>query len=159
MKRVLFILWTVMISSPLFAGEDALLLPGTVAVWQDGPQPLIGLSLKRVQIPENQWFSLGSAEVRVFYPSDGVSRADLSWPAFFGFLHPGISLEWEESNIDPWVYGEVDLFYFPFAFAAFMLSEKPFLIPSVYMAVRTDFQQVVWETGVRLSFPIHRRRP
>jgi hypothetical protein len=158
MKTVVAAVCLFCLSDLLFADGHALLLPGTIVAWENEESiPAAGVSLKRVALPDGGVVALGAIETRVLYSFfNRRYRLDVSWPNLFGFLYPGLSLEVKPGGVVPWVYGEVDLFYFPFAFMTIMLFEKPAVIPSVYIAVRTNGSDGRWETGVRLSFPLHR---
>ena len=140
------------------AEGQVLLMPGALVSWEgSGSHLSAGVSLKRVSLPDDGAIAFGAFETRVQRAfSDGTVRVDLSWPNVFGFLYPGVSLDVTPDRVTPWFYGELDLFYFPFAFATMVLFERPVVIPSVFIAVRTDTTEYVWETGVRMSFPVRR---
>ena len=151
------ILPVLLISFPVSVpADEALLIPGAVTAWQDTDvRPVVGVSLKRVALPDEGVVGLGAFELRALYSFiHETYRIDLSWPNLFGFLYPGVSIEGDPGEVTPWVYGELDLFYFPFAFATMMLFDEPRIIPSVYLSIRTDGDESVWETGVRISFPV-----
>ena len=78
---------------------------------------------------------------------------DLTWPGFFGFIYPGVSVDFRDGELVPWFYAEADFFlltYFVFAMAA----KQPTVVPSVFAALRFGAEGVEGDTGIRLSFPL-----
>ncbi len=155
MKRWVLVLIVAGVSSVAVGALE--LLPGVAAVWKDAETiPRAGLSLKGVALDMSGGVIAWTAfELRTFADlRNGDSQIDLSWPGVFGFVYPGVSIEIGNDGVVPWFYGEVDLFYFPFLFAAIIAFERPWFIPSVYMGPRFGPADVGWNTGIRLSIPV-----
>jgi len=153
----MLVLWGTMLAVVANAFESASVMPGAVALWQEGETiPVPGVSLKVIDTTRSdRLMGWTDFEVRAFRGvRDGESQADLSWPGIFGFLYPGISLEFRGGDVVPVVYGEVDLFYFPFLLATLIVTERPWFIPSVYMGPRFAPDRVGWNTGIRISIPV-----
>jgi len=137
--------------------DSIVLMPGPAVVWKDSetvPRP--GLSLKTVATDMNGRYIMWTAgELRAFQDvRSGTSQIDLSWPGIFGTIYPGVSLEFDDGEVIPWFYGEVDLFYFPFLLATLMVVERPWFVPSVYMGPRFGPAGTGWNTGIRFSVPL-----
>ncbi len=144
------------VTVPLVADDGGVLLPGGIVASRDSEFPLsVGVSLKRLALPEDGFVAWGAFELRGHYSiAEENSRISLSWPSLFGFFYPGVSIDIASDGIVPWFYGELDLLYFPFLFATMIIFEKPAFIPSVYLALHVNSSDSAMETGVRISFPV-----
>jgi hypothetical protein len=138
---------------------DNIIMPGIITVFEDSEiPPTIGFSFKSMGIPDKGFISFSSFELRAAYNfEDEISSFDFSWPSFYGFLVPGFSLEYSSNGFTPWFYGELDLFYFPFAFATIMIFDEPLLIPSFYLVYKFGPAGDRLDAGFRLSFPIYNK--
>lgn len=156
-RRMMLLLWGSVITVSVNALGPVKVLPGAVALWRDAETiPVPGVSLKTV-VAANDGFPIGwgTFELRAFHDAtDRTTQFDLSWPGIFGFVYPGVSVEIQDGKVVPVVYGEVDLFYFPFLIATLLVTERPWFIPSVYMGPRFAPSGVGWNLGIRISIPV-----
>ena len=138
------------------SGDSFILLPGKTVVWENMEHPpAVGASLKGFALSEG-YIVLKNFELRAMYSfAKEKTRMDLSWPGFAGFLSPGVSIEVDEEEIVPWFYGELDLFYMPFAFVSIILFQEPLFIPSVYLVYKFGPAGNALDTGIRVSIPIN----
>lgn len=160
MKKALIIIIIISLSvMPLCADEFLKLVPGGIIVFEDSEMPpSYGFSLKNIGNLNNSYYSLGSFEIRGAFNFDNEKyMIDLTWPSFFGFFAPGFSLDYNDDGFTPWFLAELDLFYFPFAFATIIAFEKPVFIPSAYLAFKFGPEGDKLDAGIRISFPIYKK--
>ena len=134
-------------------------IPGFLTVFEDSEMPpSYGFSLKRIGEKNDGNIYYNSFEFRGAYNFDsGKYMLDFTWPSYLGIIAPGISFDYDENGFTPWVYGEVDLFYFPFAFAAIVAFEKPVFIPSAYLVYKVGPEGDKFDAGIRISFPVYNK--
>ncbi len=115
-----------------------------------------GASIKTFDFARRRAVSLTSFEGGYeIIPAEGRHRVTVTGMSIFGLLNPGIAVDMEDGETSLYAVGEIDIFYFPFAFFSIIAFERPVFIPSVYVRALTDFRTVEAIGGMRVSFPLY----